>query len=137
MKRGGSAALSMHVLGTGGAAVGVGALVYASAPWWVVTVYVGCCAAVSTVAMVFPQDSQHRLSWWERRWEHRRHLAYWSKTGAEPETGGDVSPTGVSDSAPKAASASTDRLAARDEADDTARARAVGGVTAASSPIRR
>jgi hypothetical protein len=84
--------------------------------------------------MVFPQDSQHRLSWWERRWEHRRHLAYWSKTGAEPETGGDVFSTGVSDSAPKA---STDKLAARDEADDPARARAVGGVTAASSPIRR
>jgi hypothetical protein len=54
---------------TGTAAV-VAAL--STAPWWIGAGVFTLAAVLGVVHLVFPQRSEHRLAWWQARWQRRR-----------------------------------------------------------------
>jgi cell division protein FtsW (lipid II flippase) len=43
-----------------------------TAPWWMSACVFALAAVLGTVHLVFPQRSEHRLAWWQARWQRRR-----------------------------------------------------------------
>lgn len=56
---------------TGGGA-GAATLIWTGAPPWVTIPLIVACFACTVISTIFPQDSAHRLAWWNARWRHKR-----------------------------------------------------------------
>jgi hypothetical protein len=60
---------------TVGTMTGTAALAMSQAPWWVVAVLAGtgllAAMVLGVLRIMFPQESQDRLKWWQSLWQHQ------------------------------------------------------------------